>query len=143
MQETWVRSPGQEDPLEEEMTTHSSILAWGIPWTEEPSGLQSMGSQRVRHNLATKHQKMGMKETPWQNWQVKRCPKQPRHHQYEDQRSPSNTNVRLTPSAHLPLQGAPHPAHAHTHTHTHTHKALTLQKRKRGAELRNNLSKTT
>ena len=47
MQETWVQSLGREDPLEEEMTTHSSILAWEIPWTEEPDGLQSMGSQRV------------------------------------------------------------------------------------------------
>ena len=47
MQETWVRSLAQEDPLEEGMTTHSSILAWGIPWTEEPGGLQSMGSQRI------------------------------------------------------------------------------------------------
>ena len=45
MQETRVRSLGQEDPLEEEMATHSSILARGIPWTEEPSGLQSKGSQ--------------------------------------------------------------------------------------------------
>ena len=42
--------PGQEDPLEEGMATHASILAWRIPWTEEPGGLQSMGSQRVRHN---------------------------------------------------------------------------------------------
>ena len=42
--------PGQEDPLEEEMTTHSSVLAWEIPWTEEPGGLQSMGSQRVGHD---------------------------------------------------------------------------------------------
>ena len=50
MQETWVRSLGQEDPLEEGMTTHSSILAWRIPWTEEPGGLQSMGSQRVGHD---------------------------------------------------------------------------------------------
>ena len=50
MQETWVRSLGQEDPLEKEMATHSSILAWRIPWTEEPSGLQSLGSQRVRHD---------------------------------------------------------------------------------------------
>ena len=50
MQETWVRSLGQEDPLEKGMATHSSILAWGIPWTEEPGGLQSMGSQRVRHD---------------------------------------------------------------------------------------------
>ena len=44
-QETWVRSLGQEDPLEKEMTTDSSVLAWRIPWTEEPGGLQSMGSQ--------------------------------------------------------------------------------------------------
>ena len=47
MQETWVQSLGQEEPLEEEMTTPSSILAWEIPWTEEPGGPQSMGSQRV------------------------------------------------------------------------------------------------
>ena len=44
-QETWVPSLGQEDPLEEEMATHTSILAWRIPWTEEPGGLQSMGSK--------------------------------------------------------------------------------------------------
>ena len=50
MQETWVRSLGQEDPLEEEMATHSSILAWRVPWIEEPGGLHSMGSQRLRHN---------------------------------------------------------------------------------------------
>ena len=47
VQETWVQSLGQEDPLEKEMATHASILAWKIPWTEEPDGLQSMGSQRV------------------------------------------------------------------------------------------------
>ena len=47
MQETWVQSLGWEDPLEEDMATHSSILAWRIPWTEEPVGLQSMGLQRV------------------------------------------------------------------------------------------------
>ena len=47
MQETWVRSLGREDPLEKEMETHSSILAWRIPRTEEPGGPQSMGSQRV------------------------------------------------------------------------------------------------
>ena len=46
----WVHSLGQEDPLEEEMATYSSILAWRIPWTEEPVGLQSMGPQRVRHD---------------------------------------------------------------------------------------------
>ena len=50
MRETWVRSLGQEDPLEKEMATHSSILAWKIPWTEDPGRLQSMGSQRVRHD---------------------------------------------------------------------------------------------
>ena len=54
MQKTWVRSLGREDPLEKEMATHSSILAWRIPWTEEPGGLQSTGSRRVSHNLATK-----------------------------------------------------------------------------------------
>ena len=53
IQDTWVRSLGQEDPLEKGMTTHSSILAWRIPWTEEPGGLQSEGLQRVRHNWAT------------------------------------------------------------------------------------------
>ena len=46
----WVRFPGQEDPLEKEMTTHSSILAWKIPRTEEPGVLQGMGSQRVGHD---------------------------------------------------------------------------------------------
>jgi len=50
MQETWVRPLGQEDPLEKGMATHSSILAWRIPWTEEPGGLKSMDAQRVRHN---------------------------------------------------------------------------------------------
>ena len=50
MQETWVRSLGREDPLEKEIATHSSILAWSIPWTEEPGRLQSMGSQRVGHD---------------------------------------------------------------------------------------------
>ena len=53
MRETWVQSLGWEDPLEKEMATHSSILAWKIPWTEEPGRLQSMGSQRVGHNRAT------------------------------------------------------------------------------------------
>ena len=49
---------GRKDPLEEEMTTHSSILAWEIPWTEEPGGLQSLGLQRVRQDLATKQQQV-------------------------------------------------------------------------------------
>ena len=51
MQETWVRSLGQEDPLEKEMATHSSILAWGIPWLEELFGLQSTGLQRVNSHI--------------------------------------------------------------------------------------------
>ena len=49
-QETWLQSLGQEDPLEEGMATHYSILAWRTPWTEEPGSLHSMGSQRVRHD---------------------------------------------------------------------------------------------
>ena len=53
MQETWVLSLGQEDSLQKGMATHSSILAWRIPWTEEPGGLQSTWSQRVGHNWAT------------------------------------------------------------------------------------------
>ena len=55
MRETRVQSLGREDPLEESMATHSSILAWRIPWTEESGGLQSMESQRVGHNYATEH----------------------------------------------------------------------------------------
>ena len=50
MQKTCVRSLGQEDPLQKGMVTHTSVLAWRIPWTEEPGGLQSTGSQKVRHN---------------------------------------------------------------------------------------------
>ena len=50
MWEMWVQSLGREDPLEKEMATHSSILAWRIPWTEEPGGLQSIASQRVGHD---------------------------------------------------------------------------------------------
>ena len=56
MQETQVWSLGWEDPLEKEMATHSSIIVWEIPWTEEPGGLQSMGHKRVRQDLATKQQ---------------------------------------------------------------------------------------
>jgi len=56
MQEMQVQSLGREDSLEKEMATYSSILAWKIPWTEEPGRLHSTGSQRVRYNLATKQQ---------------------------------------------------------------------------------------
>ena len=55
MQKVWVQSLGGEDPLEKEMAAHSSIVAWKIPWTEEPGGLQSMGSQRVWHSWAHTH----------------------------------------------------------------------------------------
>ena len=54
-QETWVRSPGGEDPLEEGTVTHSSVLAWRNPWTEEPGGLQFMGSRRVGPDRAAEH----------------------------------------------------------------------------------------
>ena len=56
MQETGVQSLCWEGPLEKGLATHSSILAWRIPWTEEPGGVQSMGSQRVRHDFVTEHQ---------------------------------------------------------------------------------------
>ena len=52
----WFQSLGQEDPLEEGMATHSSLHAWRIPWTEEPCGVQFIRLQRVRHNLAIKHE---------------------------------------------------------------------------------------
>ena len=71
MWEVWVPSLGREDPLEKEMATHSSILAWRISWTEEPGGLQSMGSQRVGHNSATKQQQQHVAvavEAPRSSW---------------------------------------------------------------------------
>ena len=55
VRETWIQSVGWEDPLEEDMATHSSILAWRIPWMEEPGRLQSIWSQRVGHNLSDLH----------------------------------------------------------------------------------------
>ena len=61
MRETWVRSLGREDPLEKEMPTHSSILAWRVPWAEEPGGLQSTGSQRVGHHSDFTHFKVWFK----------------------------------------------------------------------------------
>ena len=61
--ETLARSVGQKDLLEKEMATHSSILAWEIPWTKEPAGLQSMGSQRVKRDLATKQQQQQIHDT--------------------------------------------------------------------------------
>ena len=64
-QETWIQFLGWEDPLEEEMTTNSSIFAWKIPWAEDPSRPQSMESQRVRHDLATERAHDGkLREQP-------------------------------------------------------------------------------
>ena len=62
-----IWSLGREDPLEKEMATHSSILAWRIPWTEEPGGLQSMGWKRVGHDLLTKEEHFGYKEVGYVN----------------------------------------------------------------------------
>ena len=56
----WVQSLGQEDPLEKETATHSSILAWDIPWTEEPGGLESTGSQKLRNNFVAKEQQLNV-----------------------------------------------------------------------------------
>ena len=63
--DTWVQSPSQEDALEKELATHSSILTWRIPWTEEPGGLQSTGSQRVRHDWATFIWETNTQKTKW------------------------------------------------------------------------------
>ena len=71
MQETWVLSLDWEDPLEMEMAAHFSILAWKIQWTEEPGGLQSMGSQRVGDDLPTKQQEEAFKSV--RRLQAGRC----------------------------------------------------------------------
>ena len=73
MRVSWDQSLGQEDPLEKEMATRSSILAWGIPWTEEPGGLQSTELQRVGHHLATKQaslvaQRLKRLPSMWETW---------------------------------------------------------------------------
>ena len=67
MRETLVQSLGWEDPLEEEMATLSNVLAWRIPWTKKPAGLQSMGSQRVRHDVGTKYQQYAWQRCPLEN----------------------------------------------------------------------------
>ena len=70
MQETWVWSLGWQDPPENGMATHSSVLAWRIPWTEEPGDLQAMGSQRVRHGWVTHTHTHTHTHTEWQwRWQ--------------------------------------------------------------------------
>ena len=70
VQETRVRSLGWEDPLEEEMANHSSILAWKISWTEEPGGLQSMGSQRVGHDWETNTYRRQKQNFPIFMWKL-------------------------------------------------------------------------
>ena len=82
MQETWVQSVGQEKPLGEKIATHSSILVWKMPWTEEPAGLQSMGPQRVGHDWVIKHTSTrfiecfccGMQGTKYLTLQTESCP---------------------------------------------------------------------
>ena len=71
MQKTQVLSLGQEDPREEEMATYSSVLAWSIPWTEEPDRLQSMGSQRIRHNWSDWAQRHGSVQAEVYFWSAK------------------------------------------------------------------------
>ena len=73
MQETQVQSLGQEDPLEEGVTTHSGILPWRIPWTEEPGGLQSMRAQRVRHKCVTEHIQLLNDQSPNSNTSMPGC----------------------------------------------------------------------
>ena len=72
-QDTWVPSLGRGDPLEEEVATHSSILAGKIPWTEAPSRLESMGWQRARHNLATKPPRYVTSLLAWPPWKIPGC----------------------------------------------------------------------
>ena len=72
MQETRVISLGQEDPLEKAMATHPSILAWEIPWTEDPGGLQLIGSQRFGHGLATKPEKVMAPHSSTLAWKIPR-----------------------------------------------------------------------
>ena len=69
MREIWIQSLGWKDPLKKEMATHSSILSWRILWTEEPGGLQSMGSQRVRHNWVTGISSIALCNVPFYPWQ--------------------------------------------------------------------------
>jgi len=71
IQETWVWSLGWEDPLEEGMATYSSIITWRIPWTEEPSGLLSKGSQRVRHNWSDLAPTLMLFQVPWLWWRIR------------------------------------------------------------------------
>ena len=86
-----VQSLDQEDPLEKEMATHSCILAWRIPWTEEPCEIQSMGSQEMRYDLVTKH-------FYFHNTRLKKCPK------CKDRRQKEEKDVRKDKKIQKPAQ---------------------------------------
>ena len=97
MQELWIQSPGQEDPLEKEMATHSSILACEIPWMEEPGGLHFMGSQSAGHDLGTKQR---------QHEEIKNLPGVPQNYSHcgcRDQ-NPTSDFVLIT-DIHLNCEG--------------------------------------
>ena len=101
MQEMWVQSLGQEDSLEREMATHSSILVWEIPRSEEPGGPQSMGSQRAAHNLVTKQPKMAKATHSGKDWKLKlRLKKMRKKHrcQVEENRQEDRNHPRDQPS---------------------------------------------
>ena len=105
MQEMWVQSLGQKDPLEKEMASHSSIFAWEIPGTEEPGELQSTGFQRIGHDLTTKqHTHMSVRAGTHTH----------RHTHTHTGR------FCTTESPRKPI----YTPHTHTHTHTHTLKQL-------------------
>ena len=104
MRKTQVQSLGGEDPLEEEMATHSSILAWRIPWTEEPDGLQSTVSQKVSHYLAANNNDKDKKQNYIEGYWIL-CRIEGRV-SYRNQSKPVTTRTRKR---------------AYTHTHTHTH----------------------
>ena len=96
MQETQVRFLGGDDPLEKEMATHSSILAWRIPWREEPGRLQSTGLQRVRHNWATSlHLRRRESKSVWKNSWRDYSWKFPQHGKRNSQSSPRSTKSSI------------------------------------------------
>ena len=108
MQETWVQSLSQEDPLEKEMATHSSTLAWKIPWTEEPGRLQSMGSWRVRHDWANsvhfrrRREKEMVWEISWRDYSLKFHQQGKGNSQVQEaQRDPYSLNPRRHMPRHI------------------------------------------
>ena len=120
MQETWeawVRSLDWEDPLEEGMATHSSILTWRIPWTEEPGGLQSMGPQRVGHTEVTSH---AHTPHPYPACQPSAHPP-PLPHHLPGTIQPSYTRSNPSPCfCSFPLPGkSPSPCCAHGNSYSH------------------------